>query len=99
MAVPECSLWATVKAQTQSFPGNTDPGSSRTDPDPICARAFAKKFVPAGFAQAINERGAIVVNERLETSAADIYAAGDCTSLPQLVYVAAAGGTAEPVGE
>ena len=40
-----------------------------------------------------DERGAIVVNERLETSAADIYAAGDCTSLPQLVYVAAAGGT------
>jgi pyruvate/2-oxoglutarate dehydrogenase complex dihydrolipoamide dehydrogenase (E3) component len=29
-----------------------------------------------------DERGAIVVNERLETSAADIYAAGDCTSLP-----------------
>ena len=53
MAVPECSLWATVKAQTQSFPGNTDPGPSRTDPDPICARAFAKKFVPAGFARAI----------------------------------------------
>ena len=40
-----------------------------------------------------DERGAIVVNERLETSAADIYAAGDCTSLPQFVYVAAAGGT------
>jgi mercuric reductase len=40
-----------------------------------------------------DERGAIVVNERLETSAADIYAAGDCTGLPQFVYVAAAGGT------
>jgi mercuric reductase len=40
-----------------------------------------------------DERGAIVVNERLETSAADIYASGDCTSLPQFVYVAAAGGT------
>jgi mercuric reductase len=39
------------------------------------------------------ERGAIVVNERLETFAADIYAAGDCTSLPQFVYVAAAAGT------
>jgi mercuric reductase len=40
-----------------------------------------------------DERVAIVVNERLETSADDIYAAGDCTSLPQFVYVAAAAGT------
>jgi mercuric reductase len=38
-------------------------------------------------------RGAIVVNERLETSAAAIYAAGDCTDQPQFVYVAAAAGT------
>jgi mercuric reductase len=37
--------------------------------------------------------GAIEVNERLETSAPNIYAAGDCTSHPQFVYVAAAGGT------
>ena len=40
-----------------------------------------------------DERGAIVVNERLETSAPEIYAAGDCTNQPQFVYVAAAGGT------
>jgi mercuric reductase len=42
---------------------------------------------------ATDERGAIAVDERLQTSAAGIYAAGDCTSLPQFVYVAAAGGT------
>ncbi len=39
------------------------------------------------------ERGAIVVNERLETSARGIYASGDCTNQPQHVYVAAAAGT------
>lgn len=37
--------------------------------------------------------GAIAVNERLETSVPNVYAAGDCTSQPQFVYVAAAGGT------
>ncbi len=37
--------------------------------------------------------GAIEVNDRLETSVPNVYAAGDCTNLPQFVYVAAAGGT------
>jgi mercuric reductase len=37
--------------------------------------------------------GAIEINERLQTSVPGIYAAGDCTSHPQFVYVAAAGGT------
>lgn len=37
--------------------------------------------------------GAIVVNDRMETSAANIYAAGDCSSMPQFVYVAAAAGS------
>ncbi|KGM53254.1 mercuric reductase [Lysobacter arseniciresistens ZS79] len=40
-----------------------------------------------------DERGAIVVDRTMRTSAADIYAAGDCTSQPQFVYVAAAAGT------
>ena len=42
---------------------------------------------------ATDARGAIIVDERLRTNVAHIYAAGDCTSQPQLVYVAAAGGT------
>ena len=38
-------------------------------------------------------RGAIVVDDHMRTSAEPIYAAGDCTSQPQFVYVAAAAGT------
>ncbi|BAP87681.1 mercuric reductase [Burkholderiales bacterium GJ-E10] len=41
----------------------------------------------------MNPQGAIVIDERLRTTAPDIYAAGDCTDQPQFVYVAAAGGT------
>jgi len=37
--------------------------------------------------------GAIVVDERMRTSAEGVYAAGDCTDRPEYVYVAAAGGT------
>lgn len=37
--------------------------------------------------------GAIRVNDRLQSSNPAIYAVGDCASLPQLVYVAAAAGT------
>jgi mercuric reductase len=37
--------------------------------------------------------GAIEVDDRMRTSVPGIYAAGDCTSQPQFVYVAAAAGT------
>ncbi len=40
-----------------------------------------------------NSHGAIIVDARLRTSVPSIYAAGDCTALPQYVYVAAAAGT------
>ncbi|WP_342745147.1 mercury(II) reductase [Thioalkalivibrio denitrificans] len=40
-----------------------------------------------------DQRGAIKVDEHLRTSVSNVYATGDCTDLPQLVYVAAAGGT------
>jgi mercuric reductase len=42
---------------------------------------------------ATDAHGAIVVDDHLRTSAAHIYAAGDCTNAPQFVYVAAAAGT------
>jgi mercuric reductase len=39
-----------------------------------------------------DEAGAIIVDERMRTTAESIYAAGDCTNSPEYVYVAAAGG-------
>ena len=41
----------------------------------------------------VEKNGAIVVDDHMRTSAEHIYAAGDCTNLPQFVYVAAAAGT------
>lgn len=38
-------------------------------------------------------RGAILVDDTMRTSTAHIFAAGDCTTQPQFVYVAAAAGT------
>ena len=40
-----------------------------------------------------SKTGGIEVDDRLQTSVVNIYAAGDCTNQPQFVYVAAAGGT------
>ncbi len=37
--------------------------------------------------------GSILVDDHLRTSVANVYAVGDCTNLPQFVYVAAAAGT------
>jgi mercuric reductase len=41
----------------------------------------------------LDGRGAIVVDSRMRTSVRGVFAAGDCTDLPQFVYVAAAAGT------
>ena len=40
-----------------------------------------------------DRQGRIIVGSNLQTSQENIYAAGDCTQLPQFVYVAAAAGT------
>ncbi len=37
--------------------------------------------------------GSIIIDDHMRTSTANIYAVGDCTTQPQLVYVAAAAGT------
>ena len=41
---------------------------------------------------AVDEHGAIEVDEQLRTSTRNIFAAGDCSTMPQYVYVAAAAG-------
>lgn len=41
----------------------------------------------------IEKRGGIVIDDHMRTNVEHIYAAGDCTSQPQFVYVAAAAGT------
>lgn len=41
----------------------------------------------------VDERGAIIVDPAMHTSVQNVYAAGDCTDQPQVVYVAAAAGT------
>ncbi len=45
----------------------------------------------AGVKTAAN--GAVIIDDHLRTSAASVYAVGDCTDQPQYVYVAAAAGT------
>ena len=39
------------------------------------------------------KNGEIIVNEKMETNISGIYAAGDCSNMPQFVYVAAAAGS------
>jgi mercuric reductase len=41
----------------------------------------------------VDRTGAVVIDNRMRSTSANIYAAGDCTDQPQFVYVAAAAGT------
>ncbi|MCF6324018.1 MAG: mercury(II) reductase [Gammaproteobacteria bacterium] len=40
-----------------------------------------------------DQRGGIIIDDHMRTNVKNIYACGDCTNLPQFVYVAAAAGT------
>ncbi|MDQ7049490.1 MAG: FAD-dependent oxidoreductase [Enterobacterales bacterium] len=40
-----------------------------------------------------DDSGAVIVDTKMQTSATNIYAAGDCSNMPQYVYVAAAAGS------
>ena len=52
---------------------------------------YGLNLIEAGVA--VTPQGAIVIDQGMHTSTPGIYAAGDCTDLPQFVYVAAAAGT------
>ena len=41
----------------------------------------------------VDNSGAIVINDHMQTTSEGVYAAGDCTDSPEYVYVAAAAGT------
>lgn len=84
-----------VRFDGRTFELETSAGTQRGDRLLV---ATGRKPNTAGLALeragvAVDESGAIVVDDHLRTSVPHIYAAGDCTRLPQFVYVAAAAGT------
>ncbi len=56
-------------------------------------RANTDKLDLAAAGIETTKKGEIKVNQRMQTNVPDIYAAGDCTNMPQFVYVAAAAGS------
>ena len=95
ISVMENTQPQSVAHENGEFVITTDHGALRAD-KLLVATGRAPNTADLDLGQAgvkVAERGAIIVNERLETSARGIYAAGDCTDQPQFVYVAAAGGT------
>ena len=56
-------------------------------------RANTRRLNLAKAGVAVNQHGAVTVDAKLATNVEHIYAAGDCSSMPQFVYVAAAAGT------
>lgn len=55
--------------------------------------ANTKKLNLESIGLSTDKKGAIIVNEKLQSNINNIYAVGDCSTMPQFVYVAAAAGT------
>lgn len=84
-----------VRFESQRFIVKTDAGSFQAD-RVLVATGRAANTANLGLASIgvdTDEHGRIKVDEYLQTSARNVYATGDCTDLPQFVYVAAAAGT------
>lgn len=76
------------------FSLNTDSGTLQADQLLVAAgRTPNTEGLNLEAAGVQADGNAIVVNKHLQTSAPGIYAGGDCTTLPQYVYVAAAAGS------
>lgn len=89
-----------TQANSVSFDGKdfivqTDSGSLSGDRLLVCTgrRANADQLNLDWIDVNTTSNGEIMVNERMETNVAGIYAAGDCCNMPQFVYVAAAAGS------
>lgn len=89
-----------VSAQSVSYVGgqfNVDLGGQRVSGDRLLVATGRRPNTRDLGLEAIGveteRNGAIRIDDHLRTTVEDVYAAGDCTNLPQFVYVAAAGGT------
>ncbi len=86
---------STASHDGQAFILETNAGTLRADRLLISTGRHANTQALNLQAIGINttDAGEIIVNTRMETNVAGIYAAGDCSTMPQYVYVAAAAGS------
>jgi mercuric reductase len=84
-----------VSHDGRQFTLKTNAGTLRCDKLLICTGRHANTASLNLDAVGIrtDKHGAIIVNEMMETSVPGVYAAGDCSTMPQFVYVAAAAGS------
>ncbi len=83
-----------VRHEAGAFTVETAQGALQTDRVLVAAgrRANTARLGLERAGVATDGHGAIVVDSHLRTAVPNIYAAGDCTALPQFVYVGAAAG-------
>ena len=84
-----------VSHDGQQFTLTTNKGSIQSDELLICTgrQANTARLNLESIDVKTDRNGAIIVNDKMETSVSNIYAAGDCSNMPQFVYVAAAAGS------
>ncbi len=84
-----------VSHDGQKFTLTTNEGSIQSDKLLICTgrQANTARLNLESIDVKTDRTGAIIVNDKMETSVSNIYAAGDCSNMPQFVYVAAAAGS------